>query len=170
MSASDPVDDPRPADAPVTATRSTNSGRLISAIVFGVSASILLVAFALTPNTKDGVGTHTAMGLPPCGLEEATGIPCATCGMTTSFSLAVHGDLAAAFTNQPAGALLAVLTAMAVVLSGYAFVTGMSLAPIGAVIWQPRVVVIGAVILLIAWAYKIVIHTGMFGVDIGGVT
>ncbi len=140
-----------------------NESRLTAAVVFAVSAGILLVALMLTPKTEAGVGTHEALGMPPCGLEAATGIPCATCGMTTSFSLAAHGQLVAAFTNQPAGALLSVITAMTAILSGYALVTGMSLAPIGRAFWRPRVVVIGVAILLVAWAYKIVIHTGMFG-------
>lgn len=136
--------------------------RLVSGIVLAVTTAVLLAAFALTPNTT-GVGTHEALGLPPCGLEAATGIPCATCGMTTSFAMVAHGDFVGAFVNQPAGALLALLTAMSAVLSGYALVTGMSLEPIAQAVWRPRTMIIGAAILLIAWAYKIVIHTGMLG-------
>jgi len=139
-----------------------NGSRLAALAVFAASTAVLVVAFALTPNPS-GVGTHEAMGLPACGLLRASGIPCATCGMTTSFSYAAHGDLLASFINQPAGAVLALLTAMAAVLSGYALATGMSLAPIGAAIWRPRVVVIAAALLLIAWAYKIVVLTGWFG-------
>lgn len=155
---------PRDAAPTETASAAGYGARLTAAVVFAVSAGILLVALMLTPKTETGVGTHEALGLPPCGLEAATGIPCATCGMTTSFSLAAHGRFIEAFTNQPAGALLSVITAMAAVLSGYALVTGMSMAPIGRAFWRPKVVVIGIAILLIAWAYKIVIHTGMFGV------
>ena len=155
---------PGEAAYPRTAAASGYGLRLAAAAVFAVSAGVLLVALMLTPKTQAGVGTHEAMGLPACGLEVATGIPCATCGMTTSFSLMAHGRFVAAFINQPAGALLSVITAMATVLSGYALATGMSLAPIGRALWRPRVVVIGIAILLIAWAYKIVIHTGMFGV------
>jgi len=138
------------------------TGRVVTAAVFLVSVAVLGVAFYLSPNT-DGVGTHTGLGLPACGLYDNTGIPCATCGMTTSFSYAAHGNLIASFVTQPAGALLAMLTAMAAVVSGYALVTGMSLAPIGQHLWRPRVVVTGGVIVLLAWGYKIVILTGFFG-------
>jgi hypothetical protein len=137
--------------------------RLPALAVFLVTVGVLTVAYVLTPNTRDGVGTHKALGLPPCGLYEATGIPCATCGMTTSFSLAAHGHLEAAFINQPAGAILALLTAMTVVVSGYALVTGMSLAPIGLMLWRPRIVIVGLAIVLAAWVYKIVVLTGWFG-------
>jgi hypothetical protein len=70
------------------------------------------------------------------------------------------------FVTQPAGAVLALLTAMAAVLSGYALMTGMSLAPIGTMIWRPRVVIVAAAVLLSAWVYKIVILTGLFGASI----
>lgn len=137
--------------------------RLPALAVFLVAVAVLTVAYVLTPNTHDGVGTHKAMGLPPCGLYETTGIPCMTCGMTTSFSLAAHGRLEAAFSNQPAGAVLAVLTAMAAVVSGLALVTGMSLAPIGRALWRPRIVMLSGAALVAAWVYKIVIVTGWFG-------
>ncbi len=141
---------------------SGSESRVAAAVIFSVSVAILGVAFSLTPN-PNGFGTHRALGLPACGLLRNTGSPCATCGMTTSFSYAAHGDLLASFVTQPAGAILALLTAMAAVLSGYALITGMSLAPIGAMICRPRVFVLAGAVLLIAWGYKIVIVTGWFG-------
>jgi len=42
-----------------------------------------------------------------CPLRAATGIPCATCGMTRAFVSAAQGDLPAAFGASPLGALLA---------------------------------------------------------------
>lgn len=142
----------------------TSNPRFASAVVFIVSLAILGVAFALTPSDR-GVGTHKAMGLPACGMLETTGIPCATCGMTTSFSYTAHGQFLNAFTTQPAGAVFALLTAMACVLSGYALFTGMSLAPVGVALWRPRVFIIAAAVVLAAWVYKIYIITGWFGAN-----
>lgn len=150
---------PAGSDVPQTASR------LPAGAVFLVSVAVLVVAFMLSPNSK-GVDTHLAMGLPACGLLQNTGIPCATCGMTTAFSYAAHGNLLASFVTQPAGAVLALLTAMAAVLAGYALISGMSLTPIGVMIWRPRVVVIAAAVLLLAWVYKIVILTGMIGANV----
>jgi len=138
--------------------------RFAAAIVFAISAAVLGVALGLTPSHR-GVGTHTAMGLPACGMLETTGIPCMTCGMTTSFSYAAHGNLVASVLTQPAGALLALLTAMAAVLSGYALVTGMSLAPIAEALWRPRAVIIAVMLAAAAWGYKIIIVTGWFGAN-----
>ena len=42
-----------------------------------------------------------------CPFKAATGFPCATCGMTHAFVALAHGDLAAAWSSSPLGALLA---------------------------------------------------------------
>jgi len=148
-----------------TAPERDRSAWITAAAVFLTSAAVLGVAFYLSPS-PDGLGTHQALGLPACGLYRATGVPCATCGMTTAFSHAAHGQLIASFVTQPAGALLAMLTAMAAVVSGYALIAGMSLAPIGLLLWRPRVVLTAAVILLASWVYKILILSGLIGASI----
>ena len=58
-------------------------------------------------------GTHRQLGLPPCMLNLATGLPCPACGMTTSVSLLVHGDPAAAWRTNWAGAVIGLLGAAA---------------------------------------------------------
>ncbi len=140
--------------------------RLPALVIFVTCSAVLIIAYTLTPNTRDGLGTHKSLYLPPCGLYETTGIPCATCGMTTSFSLMAHGRFIAAFLTQPAGAMLALLVAMAAVISGYALVTGMSLSPVGRILWRPIVLIPAIGLLLAAWIYKIAIVTGWFGVHI----
>lgn len=64
---------------------------------------VLALSAWLTPDPT-GVGTHTGLGLPPCGLYEVFHKPCPSCGMTTSFALAMHGHLWLAVKAQPAGA------------------------------------------------------------------
>jgi hypothetical protein len=44
---------------------------------------------------------------PECPFLAATGLPCATCGMTHAFVALSRGDLAAAWAASPLGALLA---------------------------------------------------------------
>jgi hypothetical protein len=41
------------------------------------------------------MGTHRTppLNLPDCTFKEITGVPCPSCGMTTSFSLLLHGDV-----------------------------------------------------------------------------
>lgn len=131
------------------------SARLIALLIFAPTLAVLLTASSLSAN-PDGMGTHTQLGLAPCGFKTATGLPCATCGMTTSFTHAADGRLLTAFITQPAGLVLAVLTAMAVLVSGWSLASGMSLAPIGLALWRPRVVIALIALILGGWLYTAV--------------
>jgi hypothetical protein len=74
--------------------------------------AVFAVAVWLNPYHDDGsprrMATHQNMGLPPCTFYASTGLPCPSCGMTTSFSLLMHGDLANSLRANAAGTLLAV--------------------------------------------------------------
>jgi hypothetical protein len=135
--------------------------RIAAAMLFAASLTVLSLAVYLDASPT-GVGTHRQLGLPPCGMYATTGVPCATCGMTTAFSHAAHGRLIDAFTTQPAGALLAMATAMALLISVWALVTGMSLTPLASIVWRPRTVFAGAAVVIVAWIYKIMVVTGWF--------
>jgi len=55
--------------------------------------------------------THRQLGLPPCTFLEITGLPCPSCGMTTSFALLVRGDLGNSLRANAVGTALAVFCA-----------------------------------------------------------
>src|SRR5262245_30550053 len=62
-------------------------------------AVVLGLARWVTPDER-GYGTHEQLGLPPCAFRVVTGLPCPSCGMTTSFAYVVRGQvLVAALTN-----------------------------------------------------------------------
>jgi hypothetical protein len=84
-------------------------GRLVATGLSLTCLAGLVTAAMLTPNPS-GLGTHTALGMAPCGFQQWTGIPCPTCGMTTSWAWFVRGNLAASLWVQPMGAVLAILT------------------------------------------------------------
>jgi hypothetical protein len=75
----------------------------------------LLVVFAiarwLNPYDENGnprrMGTHVQTGLPPCTFQAMTGVPCPSCGMTTSFALLMYGDLRNSLRANAVGTLLA---------------------------------------------------------------
>jgi hypothetical protein len=52
--------------------------------------------------------THRQLGLPPCTFRALTGMPCPSCGMTSSFALLMHGDLGNSLRANFAGTALAV--------------------------------------------------------------
>ncbi|MSR30968.1 MAG: DUF2752 domain-containing protein [Gemmataceae bacterium] len=53
------------------------------------------------------MGSHEQMGFPKCNFLVLTGMPCPSCGMTTSFALLVRGDLWNSLKANPVGTLLA---------------------------------------------------------------
>lgn len=78
---------------------------VLVALPFAGALALVLVGAMTTPDPR-GFGTHEQLGLAPCGLKEALGFPCPTCGVTTSLSHAIHGEVGAAWGTQPLGLLL----------------------------------------------------------------
>lgn len=81
-----------------------------------ISVLILVVARILHPSPR-GLGTHEQLGLPPCPFLLITGIPCPSCGLTTSFALAARFEFFSSFTTQPFGLIAFFLTICALPLS-----------------------------------------------------
>lgn len=95
-------------------------------IALGLAAGclgVLVVAAGLRPN-PDGVGSHRGLGLQRCALLERTGVPCPSCGMTTSFTWFARGNVVASAYVQPMGMLLALAAACCVWAGLYVAVTG----------------------------------------------
>jgi hypothetical protein len=72
---------------------------------------VFAVAGWLNPYNDDGsprtMATHRQMGLPPCTFYATSGLPCPSCGMTTSFALLMHGDAINSLRANAIGTLLA---------------------------------------------------------------
>ncbi|HAA49985.1 MAG TPA: hypothetical protein DCE43_09700 [Planctomycetaceae bacterium] len=69
------------------------------------------LAFRLTPNPA-GFGTHQQLGLPPCSFQTMFGVPCPSCGMTTSFSHFVRGQWILSARSNVGGLFLAMVSAV----------------------------------------------------------
>jgi hypothetical protein len=77
----------------------------LSVAVLVLSSATLKIAASLHPSAT-GVGTHVQLGLPSCRFLALTGIPCPSCGLTTSFAYAAHLDFRHALLASPFGLLL----------------------------------------------------------------
>lgn len=80
-------------------------------VMAGLLVGVFALAFWLKPYGPDGrplrMETHRQLGLPPCTFYEYTGLPCPSCGMTTSFALLVRGDVGHSLQANAVGTLLA---------------------------------------------------------------
>jgi hypothetical protein len=99
------------------------AGRAVAMMVALASLSVLIVAAWLQP-AESGIGTHTQMGFQPCPFLERTSVPCAGCGLTTSFSFLANGHPIKSFAAQPFGFVLAVATGAAFWSGLYMALTG----------------------------------------------
>ncbi len=75
--------------------------RLTAGLIFLVVA-VLFGLFTLAAHDKISIG----LLLTPCGFKQSHGLPCPTCGMTTSTLAFVQGKVFEAFYIQPAAAFL----------------------------------------------------------------
>ena len=112
---------------PSTDRQTTNPlARAIWWSLAGAGAVVLAAAAILEPDVR-GYGTHTQLGLPPCGFRLLTGFPCPGCGLTTAFAHAIRGDWTAASAANPLGLLLFLFVCSSIPFSVLGALRGWSL-------------------------------------------
>ncbi len=153
MNASERLNDPvqlpyvRPEQLPIAA-------RMLLFFSAAGLAGLLVVAGQLKPDSR-GLGTHEQLGLPPCAIQAMMGIPCPSCGMTTSWSRLMRADISGSLNANPAGTTAALI---AVVLGAGLFSSGWN-GRWSRLVAAPRfwlAVVIGqGLVMMIFWICKI---------------
>lgn len=128
---------------------------LLAVAAFG---GILTAAAWMSPDPRRH-GSHEQLGLPPCGMVVTWGWPCPTCGMCTSFSLAIRGRWFASIAVQPAGFCLFLATLWGLTASIAALIFNRAhfiFIPKWSVVrWS----VVLATVLLAGWIYKLATWT-----------
>ncbi|MBV8779758.1 MAG: DUF2752 domain-containing protein [Phycisphaerae bacterium] len=132
--------------------------RIIAALIAICCLTLLLISAHLQPNPS-GVGTHTALGLARCQFLATWGIPCPSCGMTTSFSWFVRGNLLASLYVQPMGTTIALLDALGFWLAGYSAASGRPVYRLLQRIPSKYYLIVLPAWAIAAWGWKIFIHT-----------
>ena len=145
---------PRAAAVPTVMRRAAGGGTALGA------AGVLGVAAVLDP-AGSGLGTHEQLNLPACGWISLMDLPCPTCGMTTAFAHAADGNLLTSFLTQPLGFLLALATAMALLLGLYIAATGSAVAGVLPSLWGRRMPWILLAILIASWGWKVIAYKEM---------
>lgn len=141
---------------PMLPMRLTRVGRFWCVLIALGCAGVLLAAAYLAPDPA-GVGTTTRLGMAPCGFLERTGLPCAACGMTTSFNYAVRWQWAAAFWAQPMGLVLTIATAITFWGSAYAAATAVPVHRLVGRLPGAKLIVAFFALGIAAWAFKMVV-------------
>ena len=137
--------------------------RLLAGALATACLGVLLLAARLPPSPS-GVGTHRqGLGLPACNFLQTTGLPCPSCGMTTSFSWFAKGNLLASVYVQPMGAVLALLAAATVWAGAYIALTGRPAHRVLRLLPARYTLLPLVFVGILAWGWKILIHLG--GVD-----
>jgi hypothetical protein len=94
--------------------------RLVLLALATAMLAVLVLAVCLRPHAQ-GYGTHQQLGLPPCTFRVLFGFRCPSCGMTTSWSHVVRGQLVRGVQANAGGALLCIgvlITAPYLLMSG----------------------------------------------------
>jgi hypothetical protein len=89
-------------------------GSWVRGALLGVAlglVAVFVIACRLDPYNPDGTArrmeTHRQLNLPPCSFKVTMGMPCPSCGMTTSFALLMHGDPVNSLRANAVGTLMA---------------------------------------------------------------
>jgi hypothetical protein len=160
-SAVESIDTARPLIPLICTGRSDRSraGFLTRVGAFFVASSclaVLLAAAHLTPD-RAGHGSHTGLGLARCQFIDRTGIPCPSCGMTTSFAWFADGNFPASLYVQPMGFALALLATGTVWAGFYVALTGRAAHRLLRVLPARHCLVSLLVLAIAAWAWKMLI-------------
>jgi len=81
-------------------------------LVVGLVLGGMLITAAMLPPNRYGMGTHQALGLPPCSFIMWFEIRCPACGMTTSWAHLMRGQLIQSAQANTGGFLLGVMAAL----------------------------------------------------------
>jgi hypothetical protein len=125
--------------------------------------AILAIGFSLEPRAK-GDGTHTQLGLSECKTMVVDGVPCPTCGLTTSITAAAHGDFSASARANVFGTVLFFALAIFATAALLQTVSGADI--LGRIFYRRLWFFLGILItgILVGWAIKLAVgyNTGQY--------
>ncbi|HKQ75875.1 MAG TPA: DUF2752 domain-containing protein [Blastocatellia bacterium] len=139
----------------------TSQDRIQYLIVAGSSIALLLVARLLRPSL-DRVGTHRQLGLPPCAFLHFTGIPCPSCGLTTSVAHAARLHFYESVITQPFGLVVFSSAVLCIPLSIYFIRRRVPWSNLKRFRGRNFVVYLIIVLFILSWLYKIAAMKALF--------
>ena len=139
----------------------TSRDRIQYLVVIGLAAALLLIARLLRPSA-DGVGTHRQLGLPPCAFLHFTGIPCPSCGLTTSVAHAARFHFYQSLITQPFGLVVFISAVLSIPLSIYFIRRRVSWSTLDGLRGKNLVIYMLIALFILCWLYKIAVMKSLF--------
>ena len=128
--------------------------RVVALTVLILCAGAVVVAAWLTPNPH-GYGTHTRLHLPPCAFREMTGLPCPSCGLTTSMAYMAQFQFGRAFFANPFGCVGFPTVVLIGILSAFSLVSGASFSRIMEKVFGLKVLYGLALLFILSWGFTL---------------
>lgn len=135
-------------------SRSALLSRAVWAVLFAIPTAVVVTAAMLTPSSE-GHGTHTQLGLPPCGFLVFTGYPCPGCGLTTAFAHMVRFQIGGAWHANPFGIALFSSTVAFIPLAALGFVRGWPVVATLDRIHAEKIAIALSLMSLVAWVTRV---------------
>jgi len=139
----------------------TIQDRIWYLVMAGSSSALLLTARLLRPSAN-GFGTHRQLGLPPCAFLHLTGIPCPSCGLTTSVAHAARLHFYESITTQPFGLVVFIFAVLSVPLSIYFIRRRVPRSKFNRLRGRNFVIRLTIALFILSWLYKIAVMKGLF--------
>jgi len=139
----------------------TSRDRIQYLVVIGLAAALLLIARLLRPSA-DGVGTHRQLGLPPCAFLHFIGIPCPSCGLTTSVAHAARFHFYQSLTTQPFGLVVFISAVLSIPLSIYFIRRRVPWSTLDGLRGKNLVIYMLIALFILCWLYKIAVMKSLF--------
>jgi hypothetical protein len=124
--------------------------------LLAVGLSVLLAIAAVLHPDPHHFGTHRQLGLPPCTFYDLFGVPCPTCGMTTAWAYALHGEIFQSLQANTGGALLAMLAIVAAPVLLVTAIRGRRFAWLPGDRWSVWIASGLLAVVLVQWGYRLI--------------
>lgn len=146
--------DSAPAAALDAGPTTTVASRIVWFVLFAMPLAVIITAATLTPDTA-GHGTHTQLGLPPCGFYVFTGLPCPGCGLTTCFAHMMRLEVTGAATANAFGVALFLVTFFTIPIAFMGMVRGWPVIATLERLQFEKVVILLALCSTVVWTIRI---------------
>ncbi|MCA9616350.1 MAG: DUF2752 domain-containing protein [Sandaracinus sp.] len=126
-------------------------------IFLSIATAVVATAASLSPSPL-GHGTHTQLGLPPCGFLSFTGVPCPGCGLTTSFAHMVRFEVVGAARANAFGVPLFLVTFFSIPISAMGLWRGWGVLDTLDAMRFERVAVMLSLCSIVSWGMRLLAY------------